>query len=437
MAASAEEVAAVAVRVGALSGALDQLRLSLLAALDRTSERLDQPAWLPDVLAALGPRPEGAVVDELSGRLAAIELATGQLAGEARLLGERVGPLPDRLGAIAAQVDRITPLARSVDDAGSLLAQLNRVNAGLDRVVLQLGNDAVGPGTVSPRDSSTDDARFEAIIDALAGLTRRQDEVTAAISSVLDQVQGPMGVVSVLDRMEQRERSVAARLDRIDAGLRERSGQPTGSGVEAVRRTDVDGNGDGALTVVLEAVERQEQALTARLDRLDADLHAVDERTGPAAPESPAVPVPDAVPVLKAVLQRLDQQERTMAGHLEGVSDRLAEVAVHLIPVPPADTPATTPSSGTDERLDAVIEALAGLARRQDQLTANLAILVAQIPPPPDPSASAIAASRLDELRAERARIQIRLREERVLAAQDWGDDAADGSDDDEDGPWA
>jgi len=191
--------------------------------------------------------------------------------------------------------------------------------------------------------------------------------------------------------MAQRERAVDLRLDRIDTGREARSASPDSRALEVARPDD-----DRVQAAVLHALELQEEAFAGRLDRLDSTIRALDDQAK-AAP-----PVPSAT--LDLVLQRLDQQERTMAMRLEWVGDRLAEVAVHLVtaaePAEEAAEEAAEPSElGPDieQRLDAVGDIVAGLSRHHEALTANLSRLVAQIPPPPDPSAAAVGA-RLDAM---------------------------------------
>jgi len=467
--------AAVARRVDALGSALVQLRLSLLASLERTEARLDAPPWLTSLQATLAEvasetRPDASTSlasDDLGERLAALEFATGTVAADARLLVKRVGPLTDRVAAMAAQIDRITPLARSAGDAGSLLGQLNRVGTGLEQVLTHLGDDALASGPPPRPEGLEDVVKFQAVLDMLAGVIRRQDQLATAVATVLDQLNGPTGVVAAITRMAQRERTVDLRLDRIDAGPAARSDVPESRAVEVTRTDD-----DRVSTAVTKALELQEEAFAGRLDRLDTALRALATALRALADQArPAAPVPG--PTLESVLQRIDQQERAISRRLEWVGDRLAEVAVHRVA---ADEAATEPAEPTGlgsaalERLDAVRDAVTGLsrhqealtanlarlvaqspppspdpsvsavgprldavrdavtvlARRQEALTANVARLVVQIPPPSDPSAAAVAAHRLEELRNARVRVQVRLQEERLLAAQSWSDDPLD-----------
>ena len=468
----ATETEAVTTRIAVLGSALDQLRISLLGGLDHATERIDQPSWLPalqerlteltaapgetapdPVLVELGahlarltsdPRLDDLAVaiaelgtglqdggdvagalDGLGARLGAIEAADARAAEDARDLAERVEPLADRLGAIAAQLDRLTPLARAGGDVGSLVGQLDRVGTGLDQVMAHL--NATATADAGPRPEGADVERLDGVIEALTGVARRQDEVTAAVASVLDQAQGPKSVDAVLDRLEQRERSLVARLDRIDAGLRRRTEEPgpaTGSAGKP------DGDAERALRAVLDAVKGQELAFAARLDRLDGQVRALAARPAPDA--SPAGPP------LDTVLRRLDEQEQTVARQLDWVGDRLAEVAAHLLPRDADESIRSADGPGPDERLDMVVEALAGIARRQDQLAARFSTLAAQrqvapAPPPPPTPAKEAAERRLAELRAERAEIKVRLEQERLLAARAWeGDPFQDGFDGEE-----
>jgi len=508
--------AGVARRVDALGSALVQLRLSLLASLERNGARLDEPPWLKSLEATLaelasGDRPASASVasNDLGERLAALEFATGTVAADGRLLVERVGPLPDLLAAMAAQLDRLTPLARSAGDAGSLLGQLTRVSKGLEQVLAHVDSGAFGARPPAHPEGLDEVVKFQAVLDMLAGVIRRQDQVATAVTSLLEQLNGPTGVVAAITRMAQRERAVDLRLNRIDGGPEARSASPDSRAVEVARPDD-----DRVQAAVLQALELQEEAFASRLDRLDATIRALDDQAK-AAP-----PVPS--PTLELVLQRLDQQERTIAMRLEWVGDRLAEVAVHLVTpaepaeeaaeptglgpaveqrldavrdvvaglsrhqealtanlsrlvaqIPPPPDPSASavgsrldavhdvvtglgrhqealtanlsrlvaqippppdPSvSGVGSRLDAVRDAVAGLGRRQEALTANVARLVAQIPPPPDPSVSAVAARRLEKLRKERVHVQVRLQEERLLAAQSTSTEPLDDDDFDDD----
>ena len=404
MAAQPEEVAAridvdaattaVAVRVGALGSALDQLRLSLLAGLQRTIDRLDQPSWLPELHAALrqlssprerdelrqdlselAARVERAVVDQpgvlaaiadlaadrrlegltavvnslservgagaavadaleyLSERLTAVEATAERVGAGSRALAERLAPLPDQLGAIAAQIDRITPLARVGDEAGSLLGRLDRVSAGLEEVVAQISAAGLPlPERASGADGH--DARsFEAVVEALADVTRRQDEVAAVITRVLDQVGRPPDVEAVVNRMEQQERALAGRLDRIDGELRRGRDMPNRSSAGATS---------------------------------------------------------DEGRALRAALDRLEQQ---MVGVLAGVARRQDELAVSV-----------------DRRLSAIESGLEAV---------NAGVRGAS----GSSTSAELAALRLAELRTERARVQAQLREERLLAAPPWDDE--------------
>ena len=390
-----------------LRDALEQLRLSLLAGLDRTIDRFDRPTWLPQLQAALsedhrldelvetvnalcdGVRASAAIADALEGVgecLAAFEVTADQVARNVLALEERVAPLPDRVAAIAAQVDRLTPLARAGDEAGSLLAQLHLVSEGLAELTGHIDASAAAvagptPGRGTPDEQGDD--RIDALIEALAAVTRRQDEVTASITAVLDQVRRPVGMDTVLDRIEQREESLAARLDGIASELRRQGDHPPASPADA----------------------------------------------GPTADESATA--------LRAALERLDQQEQAVAAQLELVGQRLAEVADRQPPANArreADPVAAAPPAGP-EPPEPVVEVLADLARRQDDLAAALDRRLSAIETrleaaaresrsAPGPSASARAAARrLAELRAERARVQAQLRDERLLAAGSWPDE--------------
>ena len=418
--------AAIGVRVSALGSALDQLRLSLLAALDRTGDRLESPPWLADlqsVLVGLGrrfdapvwmPELQGALaglgspgageaqgrqaaaeislalersprleelaatvaslrndsrlddvvravtqlaegirtgnevaeaLDHLGERLGAIEAAAAGAAREANALATRVGSVPERLSAIASQVDRITPLARVGDRAGTLFDRLDRVTSGVEEVVglLQAG------GAGGRDDEEHDDARFEAVVDVLSGVTRRQDEVTAAVGSMLDQIRSPKGLESVLERGEQRERSLAARLDRIDDELRrliERGSldiAPQASVLEAVRST----------------VERQEQELAARLERIDLELR----RVGEAAEESTGGRLEE----LSAAVANLGSDSR-----IDDVAAAVAELADGVR----AGAAVADALDGLGERLSAIEAA----GDRAAQETRALAEQVASVP---------------------------------------------------------
>jgi len=391
--------AGVARRVDALGSALVQLRLSLLASLERTGAKIDEPPWLNSLQATLAelassvrPASAGVASNDLGERLAAVEFATGTVAADARLLVERVGPLPDRLAAMAAQLDRLTPLARSAGDAGSLLGQLARVSTGLEQVLPHVDSGAFDAQPAAYPEGLDDVVKFQAVLDMLAGVIRRQDQVATAVTSLLEQLNGPTGVVAAITRMAERERAVGLRLDRIEAGPEARSGSPDSRAVEVARPDD-----DRVQAAVLQALELQEEAFVGRLDRLDATIRALDDQAK-AAPPAPG-------PSLELVLQRLDQQERTMAMRLEWVGDRLAEVAVHLVTAAePAEEPAeeaAEPSGlypDVEQRLEAVGDVVAGLSRHHEALTANLSRLVAQIPPPPDPSAAAAVGTRLDAM---------------------------------------
>ena len=91
-----------------------------------------------------------------------------------------------------------------------------------------------------------------------------------------------------------------------------------------------------------------------------------------------------------------------------------------------------------DHRFDSLVEVLADVARRQEELAVaidrRLSAIEARLeaaatggPPTSTPALSMeVATRRLAELRAERARVQDRLREERLLAAQPGVDESAD-----------
>jgi len=394
--------AGVSRRVDALGSALVQLRLSLLASLERTGARVNEPPWL--------------------------------------------APLQ-------------TTLTLSAGDTGSLLGQLARVSTGLEQVLAHLDRDAFATRAPDRPEDLDDSVKFQAVLDMLAGVIRRQDQVATVVTSLLEHLNGPTGVLSAITRMAQRERAVDLRLDRIDAGPDTRSASPESRAVEVARPDD-----DRVQAAVLRALELQEEAFAGRLDRLDATIRTLADQANAAAP-GPG-------PTLELMLQRLDQQERATARRLEWVGDRLAEVAVHLVTAaePPEQAPEPTglgpaveerldavrevvtglsrhqealtanlsrlvdqippppdPSaSAVGSRLDSVRDALDRLARRQEALTANVARLVVQIPPPPDPSVSANATRRLEELRNERILVQVRLQEERLLAAQSWSDEPPD-----------
>ncbi len=412
-------------------------------------------------------------LDHLGERLASIEGAAGRVAEDARLLIDRVSPVPDRLSAIASQVDRITPLARVGDQAGSFFDQLDHVGAGVDELIRLLQAETDPAGRSRPHENGEQgadevDERFEAVVDVLSGVTRRQDEVLEAVASVLSQMRGPKGIDAVMERMEQRERSVAARLDRIDAELRRHG---VGGPAPAAPGVPDAGLGRG-IEALVAALDGQERALGSRLDQIDAELRRLGEETAAAAPQTVAT-------VLGTVLDRLQQQETEVASHLDWVGERLSEVAAHLVPDGSAGA-ADTREARTGKRLDAVADVLARVARRQDDLgaamaklldgdrdpvrgerlgaparrqgelaassveafsavTQDLAGLVERLdrrlagvesaleqdgsphaPPPARSSSAEVASLRLAELRVERARVQARLREERLLAAEDW-----------------
>ena len=115
-------------------------------------------------------------------------------------------------------------------------------------------------------------------------MSRRQDELAAAISDLVEQGRGPTATNAVFDRMEQRERSLAARLDRIDLELRRRP--ESGSGGE-----------DGSEIATLAASVDEVAVVTSNLagivedlaERLDHRLSSVEASLGDAQ-RSPAVP---------------------------------------------------------------------------------------------------------------------------------------------------
>jgi len=483
---SAEVIAAVD-RLGerlasieeATGRAVDDLRLGAAAVAAAAADPGDRLAKLEEAVTDLGDgiRAGAAIADALDNlavRMASIEQAAGEIADDDRVFVERMAAVPDRLTAIAAQVDRITPLARAGDESGSLFDQLDRLSAGLNDVMTLLQGSGRRAGDAA---AETDDDRFDAVVDVLAGVTRRQDAVTAAVASVLDLARGPRSADAVLERMEQRERSLAARLDRIDAELRRQIDTRAGASPGA------DAGIAAGLRSLNALVEQRERVLAGRLDQLDAEMRRVREATAAAA----ALPV-GSDHALDTVLERLTTQEETVGRHLGWVGDRLAEVAAHLMPDAGAAEAAADAARRDEERFTTMGTTLAGVARRQDELADAIAALVAagtQVNPPDsamtllaapieriaratddlaglvvetaerldrriseveaavvragtspptsqqqtDPQAAEAkalaedAARRLAELRAERALVQARLQEERLLAAEAWDDE--------------
>lgn len=435
--------AAIGVQVGALGSAIDQLRLSLLAALDRTAERVEPPAWLPERLDQLraavaaadpgdrlakveaaiadlsdGVRAGGAIadaLDHLGQRLASIEDAAGRVATDARSLVEQVSPVPDRLSAIATQIDRITPLARAGDNAETLFAQLARLTATLDEVVSLLRPDPAA--ATADGDAEDDDARFEAVVDVLAGVTRRQDEVTASVASVLDQVRGPGE--QVLERLGQQEQAVARHLDWIGERLAEVAARLVPAAAAPVA--------DGGTAAQLEATNDLLADLARRQDELAAMMARVLHHSS-----SPMA--------LDAVFDRMEQRERAIAARLDRIDLQLRRSTARS-----DEGEATAPAGGaldhdaahslatSVEAIARVTEDLAALVEStSERLDRRLARVEAALdeagrPPPPAaaaraPGAAEEAALRLARLRAERAEVQARLQEERLLAAQSWDD---------------
>jgi len=261
--------------------------------LDRLPPTLDPPGddrRLDDLVGTLASLAEGvragaAVADALEQvgeRMAALETTAAQLAEGVRALNERVAPLPQRIGAIAVQVDRLTP-----------------------------GGSPPGRAQSVVFDQEAEDRRLEAVVEVLTGVTRRQDEVAAAIGAVLNQVRGPMGVDAVLGRMEQRERSLAGRLDRIDAELRRSSELPIssspGSEVGGAERSN------SVVEGLVHLSRRQDElgvAMDRRLSAIEAGLNAVTTGGGP----TPGPPTSAEVAALR--LAELRAERARVQAHL-------------------------------------------------------------------------------------------------------------------------
>ena len=422
------------------------------------------------------------VLDHLGQRLQSIEEAAARVAVDAQVLVAQVAPVPDRLSAIATQVDRITPLARAGDQAGTLFDQLGRLTARLDEVVALLSPPA---GAVEPgddRDGGTDqdlDERLEAVVDVLAGVTRRQDKVTEAADAVLERMaEQEKSVSSHLDWVGERLAEVAAHLvpdeaqrggaDAV-AGLSAtlealaRRQEELGAAVTALaeqdrgaewladqlaalaHRQDELGAAIGALfdrEEGTEALARQVALVVRRQEELtDALTSSFDEGRGPMAPA--------------AVFDRMEQRERSLTGRLDRIEALLSRSR-------PAATRPRSPAAGVAGDLDgdaamslaASVEAIAAVteklavlvessSERLDRRLSRVERSLTEVrqaapasPPPsgsPPPAASAPSAAapsagdatalRLAELRAQRAEVQARLQEERLLAAEHWDDD--------------
>ncbi|MEJ7764197.1 MAG: hypothetical protein WKF86_01760 [Acidimicrobiales bacterium] len=225
---------------------------------------------LEDVVAAQsslaeGVRAGGAVagaLEQMSDRLAALDAVVDRLSRDTEVVARTVAPLPERLGAIAAQIDRAatSPPAPTGHEAGA--------------------------------DGDADDRRLEAVVDVLAGVTRRQDEVATSIGAVLNQVRGPMGVDAVLDRMEQRERALAARLDRIDAELRRQS-ELAGS-TSPVSEMGAAERLNSVVEGVVHVSRRQDElaaAIDRRLSAIEGAVNAIGSRDRQSASQSTSAEV--------------------------------------------------------------------------------------------------------------------------------------------------
>lgn len=424
------------------------------------------------------------VLDHLGQRLHSIESAAAQVAADAQTLVEKVVPIPDRLTAIAVQVDRITPLARAGDQAGSLFDQLDRLATRLDHVTTLLeprtGDAADGPvGDPDDTDDTDDrdqlDERLEAVVDVLAGVTRRQDRVTDAADAVLERLaQQERSVTSQLGWVGERLAEVATHLVPDDTG-RDRQGDERlaqifdGLAALASRQDQLDAN--------LAALIERDQAIDWQADQLTAVARQQDELGAMLAelvarePQHGGGPLAEQIALLSrrqeeltaalassfdegrgpmaaaAVFDRMEQRERSLAARLDRIDAKLRSGSAgagagepHGVGVGDVDHDAALSLAASVEAIAAVTENLAQLVessseridRRLSRVEQALSDAQRAGPSasaspasPPSPSADATAL-RLAELRAQRAEVQARLQEERLLAAQDgpfWDDD--------------
>ena len=394
-------------RVEVLAALVEQLRLSLLAGLDRAIDHVDGPRWLPELQRAVrqdprldelvavvtsvadGVRASAAVagaLETVDERLAAVEASAERVAQRAGAVAAKLEPFDRRLQAMSVQLDRLTPLARAGDGAGSLLGQLNRLGGGLEEVVRHISSRPAGAGD-GDGDGDDSDARLDAVVEVLAGIARRQDETTAAIQAVLHHLRDSRGVPSPPDRQDRGERALGSRLNRIEAALRRRDDQPAGGRPEADAPSD---DGARALRAALDRLDQQEQVMAKQLERVSQHVAGHQGTRGAAPATEPAVAETDQLEragTLGEVLAELSRRHDELA---DAIDRRLSAIEAGL----GADTTGTRPAPGP-----------------------------ARTGPSAAPQA---AAQRLAELRAERARIQAQLRDERLLAAQARGEDLAD-----------
>ena len=115
-------------------------------------------------------------------------------------------------------------------------------------------------GGVGPEDDA-----FDAVVDVLASVTRRQDELAASMADVADRLSDRSDLASVLEWAESRERLLTERLDRIEAAL------PRDTGAAGAPGGTVEETLFGVLehlTTLSSLVTGTSRASTAELDAL-------------------------------------------------------------------------------------------------------------------------------------------------------------------------
>lgn len=178
-----------------------------------------RPAPPPDGAPQAAPVPKLARSDAVTGaqllsaiqRVGADVTAVGR--AQQRVLGQAVRELSDRL-ANFEPVGGDPSIARGLHALGQ---RLTAIEAAANRVA----NDA---SVIANRVATDDGDPFDAVVDVLASVTRRQDELAAAMADVAEGLSDRSDLASVIEWAESRERLLTERLDRIEAALPRRTG---------------------------------------------------------------------------------------------------------------------------------------------------------------------------------------------------------------------
>jgi hypothetical protein len=338
--------AAIGLRIGGLASAIEQAKLAGQAGAEQTRAAIEEPDWLHRLLVRLDAidRSIHAVdeadaahrqaveeqLDELAERLEAIETASRTRDAEAppRALYERLGVLAEQIRTVADVDERTKAILERVDvpsDGGRLVQELQSLADAVAQVL---------QASALERDrhqSAVDVLRTE--IAALGEVPDRLTEIGVAIEDIaaapddahaiaevsnrllevmehLPTDATPVSMAAVFDRMEQRDRSIAARLDRLLEAVAR--GLPTTSGgaTRALPRVDVDGD----------TVSPALDGLAAATDDLAALVAATAERV-----DAGFTHVRAAVAALD---ERLDNVERATLAAVTGGPDSAATLAL-------------------------------------------------------------------------------------------------------------